>query len=94
MVGFRRKILTVMGAIGYLVALLLIVIDVLPAYDVPLQSIFIVLGTSSVLLGVDFGIDVLGASSDSRPIKPSSDTAIERPQQHDETTTNRKGGQK
>lgn len=91
MVGFRRKILTVMGAIGYLVALLLIVIDVLPAYDVPLQSIFIVLGTSSVLLGVDFGIDVLGAS-DSRPIKPSSDTAIERPQQHDEI--NRKGGQK
>lgn len=70
---FRTKTLTIMGAFGYLVAVLLLAADTLPTVSVSLQSIFIILGTSSALLGVDFGIDIFGTGQreQTRPTKPS-----------------------
>lgn len=85
---FRRRVLTILGAIGYMVALLMMLVDILPAYEVGLQSIFIVLATSSALLGVDFGIDVFGVlekhGMNGRPHKPDA----EKHQHTDGTTTN------
>jgi hypothetical protein len=70
---FRTRLLTILGAIGYLVGIGLLVIDVLPTYDVPLQSIFIVLGTASALLGVDFGLYIVRSDPRDRPRKPNDD---------------------
>jgi hypothetical protein len=70
---FRTRILILLGAIGYLVGIGLLVVDILPTFDVPLQSIFIVLGTASALLGVDFGLDIIGSSPQDRPRKPNDD---------------------
>lgn len=78
---FRQRTLTLLGAVGYLVALALMVVDIMPEFSVPLRTIFIVLLTSSALLGVDYGIDVFNLLSHEtdRPHKPDSDRPVDNP---------------
>ncbi len=78
---FRQRTLTILGSVGYLTALALMIVDIMPEVSVPLRTIFIVLLTSSALLGVDYGIDVFDLLSHetNRPHKPDSDRPVNNP---------------
>lgn len=54
---FRTNALTVLGAAGYLVFLILVLLDV-TGYSVEWKLIVMVLLTSSSLLSIDFGLDI------------------------------------
>lgn len=75
---FRARVLTLLGAVGYLVALLMMLINILPTYTVPTESILLTLATSSALLGIDYGIDIFkilpARQTAERPEKPSRGT--------------------
>lgn len=62
---FRETTLTVLGAIGY-IAFLLAAAAKTAGYPVTWELIGVILLTSSAMLGVDFGLDVLPAWSNQR----------------------------
>lgn len=63
---FRQTTLTVLGAIGYL-AFLLAAAGKSMGYPVTWELIGVILLTSSAMLGVDFGLDIIPAWVDRGP---------------------------
>lgn len=69
----RQNTLTVAGVVGYMAFLALLGLNGLEWYAIDERWLFVVLLTSSSLLGVDFGLDVFGRSGSHRPKKPNGD---------------------
>lgn len=63
---FRQTTLTVLGAIGYL-AFLAAAAAKSAGYPVTWELIGVILLTSSAMLGVDFGLDIIPAWANQRP---------------------------
>lgn len=62
---FRQTTLTVLGALGY-IAFLIAAAAKTAGYPVTWQLIGVILLTSSAMLGVDFGLDIIPAWSTQR----------------------------
>ena len=54
---FKTTTLTVLGALGYLAAVVMALLNGLPWYNISIEWILAVLFTASALLGVDFGLE-------------------------------------
>lgn len=70
---FRANTLTVIGAIGYLVAFAIVIIETLAGDPIPVRAVALVLLASAAALGVDFALDFAPIQISTRPDSPEDE---------------------